>query len=198
MFLSLCLPWSQDFIALLRKWIQLWLLGNMALLLRSVSISLSLTQLHILLVGFPFRVYGKCKSPIDSSVFQHEYCSNYFTAATAAAKSLQSCPTLSDPMDCSLPGSSIHGIFQARVLEWVAIEVFPTFFNFSLNLAIRRVTLYSLYVLLSQFGAFCVTVNDAVLFFLWLSNIPLYIHTTSSLPISLSVDIYVTFASWPL
>ena len=32
----------------------------------------------------------------------------------------QSCPTLSDPMDCSLPGSSIHGIFQARVLEWDA------------------------------------------------------------------------------
>ena len=34
----------------------------------------------------------------------------------------QSCPTLCDPMDCSLPGSSIHGIFQARVLEWVAIS----------------------------------------------------------------------------
>jgi len=33
----------------------------------------------------------------------------------------QSYPTLSDPMDCSLPGSSIHGIFQARILEWVAI-----------------------------------------------------------------------------
>ena len=33
----------------------------------------------------------------------------------------QSCPTLSDHMDCSLPGSSIHGIFQARVLEWGAI-----------------------------------------------------------------------------
>ena len=33
----------------------------------------------------------------------------------------QSCPTLSDPMDCNLPGSSIHGIFQARVLEWGAI-----------------------------------------------------------------------------
>ena len=33
----------------------------------------------------------------------------------------QLCPTLCDPMDCSLPGSSIHGIFQARVLEWVAI-----------------------------------------------------------------------------
>ena len=33
----------------------------------------------------------------------------------------QSCPTLSDPMDCSLPGSSIHGIFQARILERGAI-----------------------------------------------------------------------------
>ena len=33
----------------------------------------------------------------------------------------QSCPTLSGPMDCSLPGSSIHAIFQARVLEWGAI-----------------------------------------------------------------------------
>ena len=33
----------------------------------------------------------------------------------------QSCPTLSDPMDYSLPGSSIHGIFQARVLEWDVI-----------------------------------------------------------------------------
>ena len=33
----------------------------------------------------------------------------------------QSCPTLSDPMDCSLPGSCIHGVFQARVLEWGAI-----------------------------------------------------------------------------
>ena len=33
----------------------------------------------------------------------------------------QSCLTLHDPMDCSLPGSSVHGIFQARVLEWGAI-----------------------------------------------------------------------------
>ena len=39
----------------------------------------------------------------------------------AAAKSLQSCLTPSHPMDCNLPGSSVHGTFQARVLEWVAI-----------------------------------------------------------------------------
>ena len=34
----------------------------------------------------------------------------------------QLCPTLCDPMDCSLPGSSVHGIFQAIVLEWIAIS----------------------------------------------------------------------------
>ena len=43
------------------------------------------------------------------------------TVSPSAAEMLQSCLTLSDPIDCSLPGSSIHGIFQERVLEWVAI-----------------------------------------------------------------------------
>ena len=37
------------------------------------------------------------------------------------AKSLQSCPILCDPVDCSLPGSSVHGILQAGTLEWVAM-----------------------------------------------------------------------------
>ena len=40
---------------------------------------------------------------------------------TLVSEVAQSCPTLSDPMDCSLPGSSVHGIFQARVLDWGAI-----------------------------------------------------------------------------
>ena len=40
------------------------------------------------------------------------------------AKLLQSCPTLHDPTDCNLPGSSVYGILQARILEWVAIS-FP-------------------------------------------------------------------------
>ena len=39
----------------------------------------------------------------------------------------QSCPTLSDPIDCSLLGSSVHGIFQARVLEWSAIAYVQSF-----------------------------------------------------------------------
>ena len=55
-------------------------------------------------------------------------CSNYQTialishAAAAAAKSLQSCPTLCDPTDGSPPGSPVPGILQARTLEWVAIS----------------------------------------------------------------------------
>ena len=46
---------------------------------------------------------------------------NLDTLAVQFSSVAQSCPTLSDPMTCSLPGSSIHGIFQARVLEWGAI-----------------------------------------------------------------------------
>ena len=46
------------------------------------------------------------------------------------AQLLQSCLTLCNPMDCSPPGSSVHGIFQARILEWVAVSfsrgIFPT------------------------------------------------------------------------
>ena len=44
-------------------------------------------------------------------------------AAAAAAKSLQLCPTLCDPIDGSPPGSSVSGILQARILEWVAISL---------------------------------------------------------------------------
>ena len=44
------------------------------------------------------------------------------SSATELCEIAQSCPTLCDPVDCSLPGSSIHGIFQAKVLEWVAIS----------------------------------------------------------------------------
>ena len=42
-----------------------------------------------------------------------------YLCSAAAAKSLQSCLTLCDPMNCSLPGFSVHGILQARTLEWV-------------------------------------------------------------------------------
>ena len=53
------------------------------------------------------------KKEIKTETFRYRYMH---------AKSLQSCPTLYDPMDCSPAGSSIHGISQARILEWVAIS----------------------------------------------------------------------------
>ena len=48
----------------------------------------------------------------------------YVAAAAAAAKSLQLCPTLCDPIDGSLPGSPVPGILQARTLEWAAIPFY--------------------------------------------------------------------------
>ena len=58
-------------------------------------------------------------TPVDYNKL-HMY--NIYLAAAAAAKSLQSCPTLCDPIDGSPPGSSVHGILQARTLEWGAIS----------------------------------------------------------------------------
>ena len=55
----------------------------------------------------------------DSAVFLECVC--VCVCARAHAKSLQLCPSLCDPVDYSLPGSSVHGILQARILEWVAI-----------------------------------------------------------------------------
>ena len=48
----------------------------------------------------------------------------------------QSCPTLCDPMDCSLPDSSVHGIFQATVLEWIAISFSSIFLTQGSNLGL--------------------------------------------------------------
>ena len=62
----------------------------------------------------------------------------------------QSCLTLSDPMDCSLPGSSVHGIFQARVLEWGAIAFFvlapmASFYSF-----IHSLTTHHIYYMINS------------------------------------------------
>ena len=60
----------------------------------------------------------------DGGLSKLHLMSGLFTAAAAAAaaKSLQSCPTLCDPIDGSPPGSPVPGILQARTLEWVAIS----------------------------------------------------------------------------
>ena len=61
-------------------------------------------------------------SPVPLGFSRQEHWSGLpFPSPMYENEVAQSCPTLSDPMDCSLLGSSVHGIFQARVLEWVAI-----------------------------------------------------------------------------
>ena len=53
---------------------------------------------------------------------QRHYFVNKGPSSQSESEVTQSCPTLCDPMDCSLPGSSVHGIFQVIVLEWIAIS----------------------------------------------------------------------------
>ena len=63
---------------------------------------------------------------IYTYVFIYPYVFIYtyiFIKCAIGAKSLQSCPTLFNPMDCSLPGISVHGILRARILEWVAMSL---------------------------------------------------------------------------
>ena len=63
----------------------------------------------------------------------------------------QSCPTLSDPMDCSLAGSSIHGIFEARVLEWGATAFSSILPSFGIK---RQVLSHSLYSFSKKYLSF--------------------------------------------
>ena len=58
----------------------------------------------------------------EAMVSQGRWCLSWGSKAAAAAKSLQSCPILCNPIDSSLPGSPVPGILQARTLEWVAIS----------------------------------------------------------------------------
>ena len=61
-------------------------------------------------------------SPCQDSVSIRQWDKDTVLPAAAAAKSLQSCPTLCDPRDGSPPGSPVPGILKARALEWVAIS----------------------------------------------------------------------------
>ena len=60
-------------------------------------------------------------SRVSGRLFKYKF-GIHMNAAAAAAKSLQSCPTLCDSIDGSPPGSSVHGILQARILEWAAVS----------------------------------------------------------------------------
>ena len=82
--------------------------------------------------GVPFPPPGDLPDPGIESRLKIEFAGGFLISespgnswvclAVTAAKSLQSCPTLCDPIDGSLPGSAVPGILQARTLEWVAIS----------------------------------------------------------------------------
>ena len=85
------------------------------------------------LLGYSFIIKGKwaggedflCFSWVDIMLPSSAPCRGVFLSShckAATAKSLQSCPTLCDPIDGSPPGSAVPGILQARTLEWVAIS----------------------------------------------------------------------------
>ena len=67
-----------------------------------------------------FNMYHRNK--LDTQKFVLCVFDSIYVRVCAAAKSLQACPTLCDPIDGSLPGSPVSGILQARTLEWVAIS----------------------------------------------------------------------------
>ena len=84
-------------------------MSNLDSILKSKDISLSTKVCLVKAMVFP-----------SSNVWMWEL--DYKESCEWVNEVAQSCPTLCDPMDCSLPGSSVHGVFQARILEWVAIS----------------------------------------------------------------------------
>ena len=90
---------------------------------------------HVEIFSYDFLKNSVSKTPLSpwpTALFQILFLGStrghlfridfFFSFQPCESGVAQSCPTLCDPMDCSLPGSSVHGIFQAGILEWVAIS----------------------------------------------------------------------------
>ena len=98
-------------------WLLSWVLPLRTLLLLLLLLS---HFSHVRLCATPKMAAHQ--APLSLGFSRQEHWSGLpFPSPIHESEVAQSCLTLSDPMDCSLPGSSVHGIFQARVLEWGAI-----------------------------------------------------------------------------
>ena len=78
---------------------------------------------------------------------EHWKCCHFFLQCMkvkSESEVAQSCPTLRDPMDCSPPGSSVHGIFQARVLEWGAIVFLYNYIQ--IVIFVYNIYIYTIYI----------------------------------------------------
>ena len=76
---------------------------------------------HVWLCATPWKAAHQAPPSLGFSRQEH-WSGLPFPSPMRESEVAQSCPTLSDPMDCSPPGSSVRGIFQARVLEWVPLH----------------------------------------------------------------------------
>ena len=104
-------PLSVQFSQSVQSLIRVWLFATPWTAARQASLSITSSRSLLKLMSI--------ESVMPSSHLL--LCRSLLLLSAAAAKSLQSCPTLCDPIDSSPPGPSVHGIFHARTLEWVAI-----------------------------------------------------------------------------
>ena len=112
-----CSSWktgSQNYTLQAADWKDLWRTWLLLLLSRFSHVWLCTTQWE------PIRLHRPWDSP-DKNTGVGGHFLLQCMKVKSESEVTQSCPTLHDPMDCSLPGSSVHEIFQARVPEWVAI-----------------------------------------------------------------------------
>ena len=103
----------------------------------------------------------------------------------------QSCPTLSDPMDCPPPGSSTHGIFQARVLEWVAIAFSSAQYREQYSISCYKLQLKRIYVYNTNFAVQQkLTQHSKSTIFQQNLNIYVCICTSLMICFNLSIELY--------
>ena len=108
------MPYSRNIISLCT-----WNVLNTALELKFLHITIIKDRCHY--ASLNSRIYTQRPFKLDL-VHDLLFCTLLWNVTAATAKSLQSCPTLCDPIDGSPPGFPIPGILQARTLEWVAIS----------------------------------------------------------------------------
>ena len=159
--------------------------------------------------GFYLQGWGKCskiRKLQGCECLKCHWMIHFNTVACVHAKSLQSCPTLCDPVACSPPGSSVHGILQARILEWV---VMPSSRGSSWPRDGTRVSCSSC-IAGGFFLFFLLYLNNFLLDIVdlqcwvsfrcavrWIGYTYTYIHSFSdSFPISVITEYWVEFPVW--
>ena len=99
-----------------------WALGRITTNKASVGDGIPVELFQILKDHAVKVLHSICQQIRKTQQWAQDWKKSVFIPVPKKSEVAQSCPTLCDPMDCSLSGSSVHGIFQAIVLEWIAIS----------------------------------------------------------------------------